>query len=145
MARYFKKRRPVGPSKNEEKIQRSREAEARERSAGRLSDIFPLVERLSVRLELLSPQNAPLAEVETRSFGPGDKCDFSVPCPGRCGQGSFNLAAKLQAVVESREGTSQSSGTCQEPLYVGSPDVCGVKLSCQIQIQYAETKTPELK
>ena len=111
---------------------------------GRLSDAFPQVERLTVGLELLSPQNAPLSERETRVFKPEDKCDFSVPCPGRCGQGSFNLAAKLQAVVESHETASQSSGTCQEPLYVGSPDVCGVKLNCQIQIQYAETesKTP---
>ena len=144
MARYFKKRRPVGPSKNEEKLQRSREAEARERSLGRLADTFPQVTRLSVQLELLSPQNAPLSERETRVFNPDDKCDFSVPCPGRCGQGSFNLAAKLQAVVEAHEPASQSSGTCQEPLYAGSPDVCGVRLNCQIEVRYAETesKTP---
>ncbi|MBI4348757.1 MAG: hypothetical protein HY553_18100 [Elusimicrobia bacterium] len=142
MARYFKKRRPVGPSKNEQKLQRNREAEARERNVGRLSDAFPQVERLTVRLELLSPQQHSLAEPETRVFKAQDRIELSVPCPGRCGQGSFNLAGKVQAVIESHEASADATGTCQEPLFAGATEVCGVRLSCKIEVQYApEPKT----
>ncbi|MBI4425050.1 MAG: hypothetical protein HY554_15060 [Elusimicrobia bacterium] len=144
MARFFKKRRPKGgPSKNEEKVTRSREAAARERSMSRLADRFPQVERLSVQLDLVSPQNHPLAERQTRVFRPEDACDFSVPCPGRCGHGSFDLAAKLESVVETRQPLSESSGTCQEPLYAGSPDVCGVRLNCRIEVAYAPEPAKE--
>ncbi|MBI5202921.1 MAG: hypothetical protein HY925_15115 [Elusimicrobia bacterium] len=140
MARYFKKRRPVGPSKNEQKLQRNREAEARERNVGRLADAFPQVDRLTVNLELMSPQQQALAEPETRIFGPDDRVELSVPCPGRCGQGSFNLAGKVQAMVESSQSRAEATGICQEPLFAGASDVCGVKLLCKIEVQYAETK-----
>ena len=142
MARYFKKRRPVGPSKNEEKIQRLRQAEERERSVARLVDQFPTVTRLSVQLDLLSPQQHPLAERETRVYKPEDRCDFSVPCPGRCGQGTFNVAAKVAAIVEARETVSESSGICQEPLYAGSTEVCGVRLVCRVEAAYKEEPQP---
>ncbi|MCX5787494.1 MAG: hypothetical protein NTX64_03130 [Elusimicrobia bacterium] len=138
MARYFKKRRIVGPSKNEEKLRRAADAEARERSVTRLSDQFPTVARLTVQLDLLSPQNHPLAEHQTRVFKPEDRADFSVPCPGRCGQGTFNLAAKVQSVVEARQPVSEGTGICQEPLFAGSADVCGVKLVCRIEAAYKE-------
>lgn len=141
MAGYFKKRRIAGPSKNEQKIQREREAEARERSRGRLGDAFQQVERVTVRLELVSPQGAPLAEPETRSFKASDRADFSVPCPGRCGQGSFNVEGKVQSMIEANAPSAEASGTCQEPLYAGATEVCGVRLKCRIDIQYAEAKT----
>ncbi len=136
MARYFKKRRPVGPSKNEEKLQRNREAEARERNQGRLADVFPLVERLTAHLELMSPQQHSLADPETRVFKSEDRVDLSVPCPGRCGQGSFNLAGKVAAMVENHEPKADATGVCQEPLFAGASDVCGVKLFCKIEVQY---------
>lgn len=140
MARYFKKRRPVGPSKNEEKLQRNREAEARERNLGRLVDQFPQVEQMTIHLDLLSPQQHSLAEPETRVFKSEDRVDLSVPCPGRCGQGSFNLAGKVTALVEGHETKAEASGICQEPLFAGASDVCGVRLACKIEVQYAETK-----
>lgn len=141
MAGYFKKRRVAGPSKNEQKVQRVREAEARERSKGRLGDAFPQVERLTVRTEILSPQGAQLAEPETKVYKTGDRADFAVACPGRCGQGSFNLEGKIQSVIESNAPSAEASGTCQEPLYAGASEVCGVQLKCRIEVQYAEAKT----
>lgn len=140
MAGYFKKRRIAGPSKNEQKLQREREAEARERSRGRLGDAFPQVERLTVRLELHSPQGAPLAEPETRTWKAPDRTDFAVPCPGRCGEGSFNLEGKITSMIETHVPSAEASGVCQQPLYAGATEVCGVQLKCKIEVQYAEAK-----
>lgn len=115
---------------------RGQEAARQERS-GLLRERFPVVQRLSVRLNFSTPQQHALDQ-ETRSFGPADPCDFSATCPGRCGgKGSFDLAAKINAVVEGRQTRAEGSGVCQEPLYAGASDVCGFRLSCVIEVNYA--------
>lgn len=141
MAFYGKRRKPAGPSKNEQKLQRA-EAEARRvRSAGSLADHFPQVERLIVSLQFLSPQGQVLSE-EKRVFLPAEAYNISAPCPGRCGVGNFDLEAKVSNLVETRQPGAEASGVCQEPLYAGSPDVCGTKLQCKIEVVYLPEKSP---
>ena len=136
MAQFFKKRRgPQGPNKNEQKVRRGQDAADHARRTGALSQHHPSVERLCVQLNFLGAQNQPIDQ-QTRVFGPSDICDFSVPCPGRCGTGAFDLAAKIQAVVETRQALSESSGLCKVPLFAGSPDACGLQLKCRVEVRY---------
>lgn len=142
MAGFFRKRRgPSGPSKNEQKVMRAAAAERQARSGGTLAERFPTVKRLVVKLELLSPQKQALSE-ETRSFEAKDICKLAVPCPGRCGNGSFDLAGKIEAVVLAEQPVSEASGLCKKPLYAGAADVCGCELRCKIEIVYLPKPEP---
>jgi hypothetical protein len=141
MAQFFKRRARASPNKNEEKVQRSREAASQANFAGVLGQRFPTVERLSVQLEFVNPQSHSV-EHQTRLFSASDSCDFKVPCPGRCGQGSYDLAGKIQAVVDAHESSSEGNGICQEPLYAGSPEVCGYQLKCKIEVRYLPQPAP---
>ncbi|MBI5624268.1 MAG: hypothetical protein HY924_10845 [Elusimicrobia bacterium] len=132
---YFKKRRNPGPSKNELKVQRNEEEDRRTRSGDTLARRFPDVQRLSIRLEIRGPQSQLFSE-ESRVFNPPDRCNFAVACPGRCGGGTFNLEAKLESVLDSRQTASESSGVCQNPIYAGAAEVCGCRLSCKIEASY---------
>jgi hypothetical protein len=140
MPGYFKKRRraPIGPNKNEQKVQRRLQNESREQSADTLQGRYPTVQQMSIHLVLLTPQHQTLNE-ETRTFGAGDTLDLDVPCPGRCGVGSFNLGAKVESVIGSRQERSESGGKCQEPLMGGSSELCGCELKCRMEVVY----TPE--
>jgi hypothetical protein len=144
MAQFFKRRAKPGINKNDQKVQRGKEAVGRGRAAGSLGYRYPLVERLSVTLDFITPQNQSVDQ-QTRVFGPLDGCEFSVPCPGRCGCGSYDLAAKIKAVIDAGEKASESSGICKEPLYSGSPDICGLKLQCKIEIRYLPQPVPHLE
>lgn len=137
MAQFYKpkRRKAPGPSKNEIKVRRGMEADQMARSAGLLKDRFPFVQKLSIQLDFLTPQGH-LMDQQTRVFNPPDACDFAVSCPGRCGRGSFDLAAKVRAVLESRQGRSDSSGTCAETLYPGSKEICGFNLRCRMEAMY---------
>src|SRR5579885_3665933 len=128
---YRKKRRQVGPSKNEEKVERGRQA----KSAVPLGARYPQVRSLTIVLTFSGPQGQSFGQ-ETRAFSPQDPCDFAVPCPGRCGVGSFDLAAKIEEVIAAQEQESKSSGVCQEVLFAGAADVCGCKLDCAITVAY---------
>ena len=139
MAFYGKRRKPAGPSKNEQKIQRN-EAEAR-RAGGRLAQQFPTVERITIALQFLGPQGQVLGE-EKRVFKVTDAPDFSASCPGRCGGGKFNLEAKVASVVEARQPAAEANGTCQEPLYAGAAEVCGTRLQTKIEVAYLPEPEP---
>ena len=99
---YRKKRRKVGPSKNDEKVGRAKAMERMSSPGNSLSARFPGVTRLVVRLTFVSRQHQLLSE-ETRTFGPRDACDFTAPCPGNCGVGDFDLGGKITAVITARE------------------------------------------
>src|SRR5947209_1711561 len=98
---YRKKKRVVGPSKNEEKVERARRVEMLSRSANALSARYPDVRSMTVLLTFTGAQGQSLGE-ETRTYSQADPCDFAVACPGMCGVGSFDLAAKIAQVIESR-------------------------------------------
>ena len=132
---YRKKRRNAGPSKNEEKVERARQAERLQGGANLLSVRFPDVQSLTVKLTFSGAQGQFLAD-ESRTFGPQDPCSFAVPCPGRCGVGSFDLAAKIGAIVTNHELESRSSGVCQEKLFAGAADMCQCKLDCVVTVVY---------
>lgn len=132
MARFFKKRaRPSGPNKNEQKVMRNQGAGR----TGPLAQAYPGVANLSIKLQFIGPQQQ-VIDSQERAFGPSDPCDLSVPCPGRCGSGAFDLAAKIAAVIEGRQDAADAGGVCQEPLYAGSAEMCGLRLQCRIQISY---------
>ncbi len=130
-----KRRRPSGPNKNQKKVQRDQEASDQTRAAGLLSQVFPSVEKLTVHLDFLTPQQH-LMDQQKRVFTPADVCDFSVPCPGRCGHGSFNLSAKVKSVIDSRETRSEGNGTCMEPTFLGAKELCDFRLRCRIEVDY---------
>ena len=139
---YFKRRRGSGgPSKNEKKVMRSREEERQSRAGGTLAQRYPYVKRLVVHLEFLSPQKHPLSQ-ETRAFEPADICKFSVSCPGRCGDGSFDLAGKIDAVILAEQTASESSGKCPKPLYAGAAETCGCELKCRLEVSYLPKPEP---
>ncbi|MBI2362779.1 MAG: hypothetical protein HYV15_05295, partial [Elusimicrobia bacterium] len=96
MAQYRKRRIVHGPNKNEEKVRRAQEAG---RPADTLKVRFPQVARLSLRLTMTNPQSGQ-SEVVERSMGPGDACELTVACPGRCGVGKFDVGAMVQASIE---------------------------------------------
>jgi len=136
MPGYYKKRkRNVGPNKNEEKVSRSKQSEGLGGLTNSLGARYPSVARLTVRLQFLSPQQHLLGE-ETRVFNPQDGCDFSAPCPGRCGVGDFDLAAKISSIVSSGQAVSESNGVCQERLFAGSSDICDCRLQCHMEVAY---------
>ena len=132
---YRKRRRNTGPSKNEEKVSRSKQIENRNRSSNSLGARYPLVSQLTICLDFLGPQQQVLGQ-EKRVFSSLDICNFSTPCPGKCGVGEFDLAAKIDLVIAAHELVSESSGVCQERLYVGSRDICGCQLKCRLDIVY---------
>jgi hypothetical protein len=134
---YRKKRRVVGPSKNEERVERNRREEALTRSSNSLGARFPNVRSLTVKLAFFGAQGQSFGE-ETRKFAPNDPCLFAVPCPGRCGVGSFDLAAKITAIIGAHEPQSQSSGVCQEPVAAGSSDTCQCRLDCAVEVAYTD-------
>jgi hypothetical protein len=134
MPGFFRKtrRRPAaGPNKNEQKVLRN-EREARTLP---LRTVYPSVHQLSIQLDFLSPQQHILGQ-ETRVLNASDVCDLKVPCPGRCGNGSFDLQAKIDKVIQSKQGYVESSGKCELPLYLGASEVCGCTLRCKIKVSY---------
>ena len=141
MPNYFKKRRAQGPSKNEQKVMRAKDAENQARSAGILGEKFPSVRQLNIRLVFTDSKQHVIDE-KTLSFGPSEACLFTIPCPGRCGAGSFNFAGKVQDTVLAALAVSEASGKCSEPLYAGSPEACGCQAKCQLEIDYFPVEKP---
>jgi len=130
MAFFHKKKRKAGPSKNEEKVRRARDAEAVTQAAGTLSTRFPGMRALKLRLTFKGAQGQLLQE-EDIALKPGDAFQISADCPGRCGSGSFDFVS----VVADALGRGQDAGTaelaCAETLYGGSPNPCGCLARCE--------------
>lgn len=130
---YRKKKRVVGPSKNEEKVERARQAELMSRGSNSIGTRYPQVRALKVLLSFTGAQGQSLGE-ETRTYGPQDPADFTVSCPGMCGVGSFDLASKVAQVVESLSEVSEGTGICKESLQTGQP--CGCSLKARLEVSY---------
>lgn len=136
MPGYFKKRRHAqGPNKNEEKVLRAQSEENRARMAGTLSARFPSVKSLRVHLTFLDARQQVLEEKDME-LGRSDAAIFVIPCPGRCGQGSFDFTKKLAENIEGRLDVSESGAKCAEPLYAGSAEACGCEIRCRVKIDY---------
>ena len=136
MAGYRKKRRgPQGPNKNEKKVMRSRDAEKQAIIAGSLKERFPFIKHLNIHLVIRGAQQQLLDE-KSLSLGPGDPCLFSVPCPGRCGNGSFDFSGKVEETVKALLPASESSAKCAKPLFAGASEVCGCEIKCRMELDY---------
>ena len=130
---YRKKKRNTGPSKNDEKVQRGREAE---RLAGSsLGARYPSLQSLSLKLVFQSPHGASLGE-ETRSFKPSDPCDLAAPCPGQCGAGDFDMAKRIDTMVAAGQPVLETSGKCVQPIYAGAKELCGCELKLRASAEY---------
>lgn len=131
---YRKKRRKAGPSKNEEKVRRGREAEAEAHAAGTLSSRFPGVRGVTVRIAVVSPQGVTLEEIED-SIGPDDAFQIAVDCPGRCGSGSFDFAPVVADALSRGDEQGALQIPCGEPLYGGGPEACGCVAKCEFSAE----------
>jgi hypothetical protein len=87
-------------------------------------------------LDFTTPQRQAL-EGETRAYGPNDACEFTAPCPGRCGEhGVFDFTPAFTSAIAQRKSSAEAHGTCQQPIFAGSPEVCGMQLACRIAVVY---------
>jgi hypothetical protein len=138
MPQPFKPRRrrgPAGPNKNEKKVLR----EERSRGGVTLGQMFPTVQKLTVQVDFLTPQEE-LLDQQTLTFGARDVFGLTLPCQGRCGSGEFDLSGKVRSVVETRQTQAEGRGVCQEPLFNGSKDPCGFHMRCRIDVSYTPSQ-----
>lgn len=133
---YRKKRRKVGPNKNQEKVQRGREAEAQAHAAGTLATRFPGVRGLKFRLSVTSPQGVVLDETEDQ-LGPDDPFLISADCPGRCGSGRFDFAEAVSQALSRLEERGSAEIPCAEQLYGGGPETCASVAKCEFEAEFA--------
>jgi hypothetical protein len=140
MAGYHKKRRRPGPSKNEEKVSRSKDEERRSHPSNWLGNRYESVEKLSLEMELIGTHGELLGQ-ESRRFGREDACGFAIPCPGLCGGGSFELGAKINDIVASREPHTEASVVCPNKTN-GLATVCGVTLKFKLDAVYRAAPAP---
>ena len=133
---YRKKRRKAGPSKNEQKVQRGRDAEAQTHAAGTLSSRFPAVRGVKVRIVVTSPQGVVLDETDAL-IGPNDPFQIEADCPGRCGSGSYDFAEDVAQSLTKLEEQGAVEAACDEPLYGGGPDKCGCVAKCEFAAEFA--------
>lgn len=130
---YFKKRRKAGPSKNELKLARARQAEASERAAGVVRSNFPSVQKLDIELTFLSEQGQVL-EQQKISLGPDDPCVFEADCPGMCGSGSFDFSTKVEQTVLAHSEHSEGAALC--PILLPSGKQCACQAKAVVDIRY---------
>ena len=136
MARFFKpkRRRPnSGPNKNQQKVLR-REQESR--SGGTLQERFPGVESLVLDLQFISASGEPYDRIERR-VSAKDPCDFSAPCPGRCGDGQYDLEQSVRSLVQDRRETTEEHLVCRETVYGDQTKTCDFRLTLRITLRYS--------
>lgn len=128
MATFFKKRRrgPSGPNKNEKKV-------LRRRPEASLRDLCPGATRLEIVFHFESPQGDPYEDI-ARDFSPGDPCDFSAPCPGRCGNGRFDLTDAARGLFQSGGDRAEERLVCREASHNDPATPCDFRLTCEIRL-----------
>jgi hypothetical protein len=129
---YYKKRIAPSPNKNVAKVRRR---ETGNQSETRIESLHPLVERLSVEMELYDAKGNFL-DKRVSSFGPKDVIALQIECSGPCGNGRVDLEGKIRDMLSKRETVSESRAKCPQTLYAGSPDVCGYEFRCHTEITY---------
>ncbi len=136
MAGFFKKRKVAhGPNKNEQKVMRGRRAEDEARQAGAMGARFPFLKALRIHLEFLDA-NGQVIDEKKIALRPTDAAIFSVGCPGRCGQGTFDFSGKVIEAVDRRLPASQCGAKCAEPIYAGAAETCGVQIKCRMELEF---------
>jgi len=133
----FKKRRPMKSiSKNQVRLNRREAEERMANSAGSLLTRFPFVKNLEIQLDFTGTRGE-LLDSEHRIFQAGDLLNFSVNCPGRCGNGRIEMETVVLQMFQNHENSRDISGRCRELLYPGSSETCGVEIRGTMVAQYA--------
>jgi hypothetical protein len=130
MAFFPKRKRKAGPSKNEEKVRRARDAEAQTQAAGTLSSRFPALRGLKLRLTFKGAQGQLLQEDDI-ALKPNDAFEIGADCPGRCGSGHFDFVAAVSDALGRAQDSGAAELSCAETLYGGSPNPCGCLARCE--------------
>ena len=100
-----------------------------------LSSRFPSIKQLRIHYVFLDARQRTLNE-ETVTLGPCDPAAFTLPCPGRCGKGSFDFTDKLKETAGAGLAFSEASAKCPESLYASSLEACGCEIKCRMDIEY---------
>lgn len=133
MAFYRKKKRKVGPSKNEEKVRRAGEAADQERAAGTLSTRYPGIRSLKVKVSIATPQGVVLEESE-ETYGPQDAFVLEADCPGSCGSGHYDFAVMISQALDAAQKKGSSQTVCAEASYSGAAGAtCGCVAKCDFE------------
>jgi len=135
MAFLSKKKRKPGPSKNEEKVQRARVAEAQAEAAGTLSSRFPTLRALRLRLAFKGAQGQLLHEKEI-SLRPGDALRIGADCPGACGSGTFDFSPAVSEALGRGQDSGVAELSCAQQIY-GNPNACGCQGRCEFTAERA--------
>ena len=131
MTFYRKKKRKVGPSKNEEKVRRGQAAEAEESAAGTLSSRVPGARSLKLKIAIVSPQGVVLEE-EDMTLGAGDPFVIGADCAGACGSGSFDFGPLVADALSNGRKSGTAEIACPESGY-GAGTACG----CVAKLSYS--------
>lgn len=115
---YPKKKRKVGPSKNDEKLQRQQHAAADARAAGTLAQNFPGVTGLKLTITVKGAQGQ-LLEEKTVSLNGGDTFKVGTDCPGACGSGKFDFADHIADALNNGRLSGKVELPCGMPSYSG--------------------------
>lgn len=115
---YPKKKRKVGPSKNDEKLQRQERAADNARAAGTLAQNFPGVAGLKIALSVKGAQGQ-LLEEKSISLGAGDAFQVAAECPGACGGGKFDFADHIADALGNGRLSGKAELPCGMPTYSG--------------------------
>lgn len=127
---YRKKKRKVGPSKNDEKLQRAQNAADDARAAGTLSSNFPGVAGLKAALSVKGAQGQILEE-RVINLGAGDAFQITTDCPGACGSGKFDFSDHIAEALASDRLTGRADLPCGMPSYGGGGGgTCACVASC---------------
>ncbi len=127
---YRKKKRKVGPSKNDEKLQRAQDAAAGERAAGTLVMNFPGVTGLKASLSVKGAQGQILEE-RVLNIGANDPFMIVTDCPGACGSGKFDFADFVAEALSTDRLTGRADLPCGMPSYGGGGGAtCACVASC---------------
>ena len=115
---YRKKKRKVGPSKNDEKLQRAQNEADDARAAGTLSANFPGITGLKASLSIKGAQGQILEE-RVITLGANDPFLVENDCPGACGSGKFFFADPIAEALMAERLTGRSDQPCGQPSYGG--------------------------
>lgn len=134
---YRKKKRKVGPSKNDEKLQRAQDAEDGARAAGTLSANFPGVAGLKASLSVKGAQGQILEE-RVITLGAADPFLIEADCPGACGSGKFDFADHIAEALASDRLSGRADLPCGKPSYGGGGGAtCACVATCQFEARKA--------
>lgn len=129
---YRKKKRKVGPSKNDEKLQRAQDAADSARAAGTLVANFPGLSGLKATITVKGAQGQLLDE-KTISLKAGDSFQVAADCPGACGSGRFDFAPLLADTLSQGGKSGRAELACGMPSYSGGGGTCACVATCAFE------------